>query len=165
LARRRPHPGQEYAATVIVAQRAAGHAGGVRQRDHAQRRPTAPTVRVKDIARVELGAEDYNIFARVDGQPTAAIAVRVAPGGNALDSGQGGEGARSTELAKYFPQEHFLGWCPTTPRPSSTSRSREVVKTLIEAMILVVLVMYLFLENLRATFIPTVVVPVSLIGA
>jgi multidrug efflux pump subunit AcrB len=78
-------------------------------------------VRVKDVARVELGAQDYNIAARVDGQPTAAIAVRMAPGANALDTAKA-VNARMTELAKYF-RPAFPGWCPTTPRPSSTSRS------------------------------------------
>jgi multidrug efflux pump len=120
-------------------------------------------VRVKDVARVELGAQDYTISARVDGQPTAAIAVRMAPGANALDTAKAVKD-RMTELARYFPSN--ISWI--VPYDTSTFVDisiREVVKTLIEAMILVVLVMYLFLENVRATFIPTVVVPVSLFGA
>ncbi len=120
-------------------------------------------MRVKDVARVELGAQDYTISARVDGQPTAAIAVRMAPGANALDTAKAVKD-RMTELARYFPSN--ISWI--VPYDTSTFVDisiREVVKTLIEAMILVVLVMYLFLENVRATFIPTVVVPVSLFGA
>jgi multidrug efflux pump len=154
-------PGQEYAATIITQGRLATpeEFGNVIIRSDGR----GSTVRVKDVARVELGAQDYNIAARVDGQPTAAIAVRMAPGANALDTAKA-VNARMTELAKYFPPS--ISWM--VPYDTSTFVDisiREVVKTLIEAMILVVLVMYLFLENLRATFIPTVVVPVSLFGA
>ena len=154
-------PGQEYAATIITQGRLATPAefGNVIIRSDGR----GATVRVKDVARVELGAQDYSIAARVDGQPTAAIAVRMAPGANALDTAKAVNN-RMTELAKYFPPS--ISWM--VPYDTSTFVDisiREVVKTLIEAMILVVLVMYLFLENLRATFIPTVVVPVSLFGA
>jgi multidrug efflux pump len=154
-------PGQEYAATIITQGRLATteEFGNVIIRSDGR----GSTVRVKDVARVELGAQDYNVAARVDGQPTAAIAVRMAPGANALDTAKA-VNARMTELAKYFPAS--ISWM--VPYDTSTFVDisiREVVKTLIEAMILVVLVMYLFLENLRATFIPTVVVPVSLFGA
>jgi len=125
--------------------------------------PVAPPCRVKDVARVELGAQDYSIAARVDGQPTAAIAVRTAPGANALDTARA-VNAKMTELAKYFPPG--ISWM--VPYDTSTFVEisiHEVVKTLIEAMILVILVMYLFLENVRATFIPAIVVPVSLFGS
>ncbi len=121
------------------------------------------TVRVKDVARVELGAQDYSIAARIDGQPNAAIAVRMAPGANALDTAQAVK-AKMAELAQYFPKG--VDWVI----PYDTSQFveisiREVLKTLAEAMLLVVLVMYLFLENWRATFIPAIVVPVALVGA
>ncbi len=121
------------------------------------------TVRVRDVARVELGAQDYNIFARIDGQPTAAIAVRVAPDGNALEVATAVK-AKMAELQKYFPKG--IAW----EVPYDTSRFveisiSEVVKTLAEAVILVFLVMYLFLENIRVTLIPAVVVPVALMGA
>jgi multidrug efflux pump len=121
------------------------------------------TVRVKDIAQVELGAQDYSIAARIDGQPNAAIAIRMAPGANALDTAKA-VNTRMAELAKYFPKG--IDWVV----PYDTSKFveisiREVVITLVEAMVLVVLVMYLFLENWRATFIPTIVVPVALVGA
>jgi multidrug efflux pump len=125
--------------------------------------PDGATVRVRDIARVELGAENYNIFARMDGQPNAAIAVRVAPDGNALEVAKAVK-ARVGELSKYFPKG--IAW----EVPYDTSRFveisiTEVAITLAEAMLLVFLVMYLFLENFRATLIPAVVVPVSLMGA
>ncbi len=126
-------------------------------------RPDGSAVRVKDVARVELGAQDYNIFARLDGQPAAAIAVRVAPDGNALEVAKAVK-AKLAELAPYFPKG--IAWTV----PYDTSRFvdisiTEVLYTLVEAMILVFLVMYLFLENLRATLIPAVVVPVALMGA
>jgi multidrug efflux pump len=154
-------PGQEYSATIITQGRLATPAefGNIIIKSDER----GASVRVKDVARVELGAQDYTIAARVDGQPTAAIAVRMAPGANALDTAKA-VNDRMTELARYFPPN--ISWI--VPYDTSTFVDisiREVVKTLIEAMILVVLVMYLFLENARATFIPAVVVPVSLFGA
>jgi multidrug efflux pump len=125
--------------------------------------PDGSTVRLKDVARVELGAQDYNIFARIDGQPAAAVAIRVAPDGNAVEVARAVK-ARMTELARYFPKG--IAW----EVPYDASRFvdisiTEVLYTLIQAMILVFLVMYLFLENLRATLIPAVVVPVAIMGA
>ncbi|MEN6629452.1 MAG: efflux RND transporter permease subunit, partial [Sulfuricella sp.] len=125
--------------------------------------PNGSAVRVKDVARVELGSQDYNIFARLDQQPTAAIAIRVAPNGNALDVVKAVR-AKMTEMQPYFPKG--VTWAV----PYDTSRFvdisiKEVIITLAEAMVLVFLVMFLFLENLRATLIPTIVVPVALTGA
>ena len=125
--------------------------------------PDGSTVRIKDIASVELGAQDYSVAARLDGQPASAIAIRLAPGANALDTAKAVK-AKMTELAKFFPKG--VSWVV----PYDTSQFveisiREVVKTLAEAMVLVFLVMYLFLGNLRATVIPSIVVPVALIGA
>jgi multidrug efflux pump len=119
-------------------------------------------VRLKDVARVELGAQSYDILARTDGSPSAAIAVRVAPDGNALEVAQAVK-ARMKELERYFPPG--VGW----DVPYDTSKFveisiTEVVHTLFEAMVLVFLVMWLFLGNLRATLIPAVVVPVALLG-
>ncbi len=120
------------------------------------------SVRVKDVARVELGAENYDVAARLDGQPAASIAIRLAPGSNALDTARGVK-ARVAELSKNFPKG--IDWVV----PYDTSKFveisiREVVITLAEAMLLVFLVMYLFMENWRATVIPAIVVPVALIG-
>jgi multidrug efflux pump len=119
-------------------------------------------VRVKDVARVELGAQDYDIAARLDGQPAASIAIRLAPGANALDTAKAVK-ARVAELSRNFPKG--IDWLV----PYDTSKFveisiREVMITLAEAMALVFLVMYLFMENWRATVIPAVVVPVALIG-
>lgn len=125
--------------------------------------PDGSAVRVKDVARVELGSQDYNIFARLSGQPTAAIAIRVAPNGNALDVVKAVR-AKMDEMAPYFPKG--VSW----DVPYDTSRFvdisiKEVLLTLAEAVVLVFLVMFLFLENFRATLIPTIVVPVALTGA
>ena len=125
--------------------------------------PNGATVRVKDVARVELGAENYERYARLDGQPNAAIAIRAAPGANALDVARAVK-ARMTELERVFPEG--IAWTV----PYDTSRFVEisifeVVKTLGEAMILVFLVMYVFLGHWRTTLIPAVVVPVALAGA
>ena len=125
--------------------------------------PDGSAVRVKDVARVELGAQSYDVFARLDGKPTAAMAVRVAPDGNALEVAQAVK-ARMKELERYFPKG--IAW----DIPYDTSKFveisiSEVLTTLVEAMILVFLVMYVFLGNFRATLIPAVVVPVALIGA
>ncbi len=153
-------PGQEIAATIVTKSRLATpeEFGDIIVRSDAR----GATVRVKDVARVELGAEDYSVAARVDGQPNAAIAVRMAPGANALETAKAVR-ATMTQLAQYFPKG--IDWL--VPYDTSTFVDisiREVVKTLVEAMILVVLVMYLFLENWRATFIPAIVVPVALLG-
>ena len=120
------------------------------------------SVRVKDVARVELGAQDYSIAARLDGQPASAMAVRLAPGANALDTAKAVK-AKMNELSKFFPKG--VDWII----PYDTSKFveisiSEVVQTLGEAMLLVFLVIWLFLGNLRATFIPAIVVPIALIG-
>ena len=120
-------------------------------------------VRVRDVARVELGAQDYSIAARMDGQPAASIAVRLSPGANALETANAVK-AKMTELSRYFPKG--VEWVvPYDTSKFVEASIKEVVITLLEAMLLVVLVMYLFLENIRATFIPTIVVPVALVGA
>jgi len=120
-------------------------------------------VKVKDVARVELGGESYDRYARMNGQPIAAIAVRVAPGANALDVAKAVK-ARMADLARFFPQG--VDWAV----PYDTSRFveisiTEVVKTLGMAMVLVFIVMYVFLGHWRTTLIPAVVVPVALAGA
>ncbi|MBF0124445.1 MAG: efflux RND transporter permease subunit [Magnetococcales bacterium] len=119
-------------------------------------------LRVKDVARVELGAQDYSVAARLDGQPAAAVAIRLSPGANALETVQAVK-TRMTELARFFPKG--IDWIV----PYDTSKFvevsiKEVVTTLVEAVALVFLVMWLFMGNLRATLIPTIVVPIALIG-
>ncbi|MEW5893553.1 MAG: efflux RND transporter permease subunit [Pseudomonadota bacterium] len=125
--------------------------------------PSGAMVKVKDVARVELGGDSYERYARMNGQPIAAIAIRVAPGANALDVARAVK-ARMAELAKFFPEG--IDWAI----PYDTSRFVEisifeVVKTLGEAMLLVFLVMYVFLGHWRTTLVPAVVVPVALAGA
>ncbi len=120
------------------------------------------SVRVRDVALVELGAQDYSVAARIDGQPAAAIAVRLSPTANALDTAKAVK-AKMAELSKFFPKG--VDWMI----PYDTSKFveisiSEVVKTLAEAMLLVFIVIYLFLGNLRATFIPAIVVPIALVG-
>ncbi len=124
--------------------------------------PDGSTVRLKDIARIELGAQDYSRNARLNGQPIAGMAVRITPGANALETALGVR-AKMQELARYFPQG--MDWAV----PYDTTRFielsiQEVVKTLLEAAALVVLVMLVFLGNWRVTLIPAIVVPVSLMG-
>ncbi|GAB1234551.1 efflux RND transporter permease subunit [Ferrigenium sp. UT5] len=124
--------------------------------------PDGSTVRLKDIARIELGAQDYDRSARLNSKPIAGMAIRTTPGANALATAQGVR-AKMQELARYFPQG--MEWLV----PYDTTRFielsiREVAKTLLEAGLLVVLVMYIFLGNWRTTLIPAIVVPVSLMG-
>jgi multidrug efflux pump len=126
-------------------------------------KPDGSMVRVKDVARVELGAESYDVQARIDGQPASAIAVRLSPGANALETANAIK-ARMADLSRQFPKG--ISWLI----PYDTSQFveisiGEVVKTLAIAMALVFLVMYVFLGSLRATFIAAIVVPVALTGA
>ena len=125
--------------------------------------PNGSAVYLKDVARVELGAQEYNIVARTDTKPSAAIAVRVSPDGNALDVAKAVK-QRIKELETFFPPG--ISWeVPYDTSPFVQISITEVVHTLFEAMALVFLVMWLFLGNLRATLIPAVVVPVALLGA
>jgi multidrug efflux pump len=120
-------------------------------------------VRLGDVARVELGAQDYLMGLELNGKPAAGLAVQLAPGANALDTAKNIR-ARLSELEAGFPQD--IGWSiPYDSAPFVAISIREVIKTLAEAMILVFVVMFLFLQNLRATLIPTIVVPISLAGA
>ena len=121
------------------------------------------SVRLKDVARVELGGQSYGTSARLNGKPSTGIGVQLSPTGNALATAQAVK-TRMAELQKFFPP----GVKYDVPYDSSkfiTISIRQVVETLVEAVILVFLVMYLFLQNLRYTLIPTIVVPVALLGA
>ena len=119
-------------------------------------------VRLKDVARIELGALNYQQSSRTNGQPSAVIAVFQSPGSNALSVAAG---LKSTmeELKQRFPSDldYLVGLDTTLP---VTEGIREIVQTLSEALILVILVVFLFLQNWRATLIPMIAVPVSLIG-
>ncbi|MFC0166568.1 efflux RND transporter permease subunit [Pseudoduganella danionis] len=119
-------------------------------------------VRLKDVARIEMGGASFNISARLSGQPFSAIAVQLSLTGNALQTATAVR-AKMEELSKYFPP----GVKYAVPYDTSLFVKisiEEVVKTLLEAVVLVFLVMYLFLQNFRYTLIPTIVVPVALMG-
>jgi multidrug efflux pump len=119
-------------------------------------------VRLKDVARIELGGENYNIDTKFNGQPTAALGIQLATGANALNTATAVR-AKIAELSKYFPHGLVVKY-PYDTSPFVSMSIEEVVKTLIEGIVLVFLVMYLFLQNLRATLIPTIAVPVVLLG-
>ena len=125
--------------------------------------PDGSTVRLKDVARLELGALNYNQVASVQGKPAGVIAVYQAPGSNALARGQGGQGHRRRSSRRRFPADidYVMALDTTLPVVEGID---EIVKTLFEAMILVILVVFLFLQGWRATLIPMIAVPVSLIG-
>jgi multidrug efflux pump len=124
--------------------------------------PDGSVIRLRDIARIELGALNYQQIGRVNGQPGCAIAVFQAPGSNALGVVEGVR-KQMAELQTRFPAD--LQYAYTLDTTLAVSQGiREIVITLSEAMLLVVLVVYLFLQNWRATLIPVVAVPVSLIG-
>src|SRR3979490_105766 len=120
-------------------------------------------LRLGDVARLELGAANLDRETRFNGSPAAAIAIYQTPGANAIATLKAVKG-RLDELQKRFPDD--LAWRVTyDPTAFVTDTIHEVQKTLVEAFVLVVLVVYLFLGSLRATLIPTLAVPVSLIGA
>ena len=120
-------------------------------------------VRLGDVARVELGAASYNFDMELNGAPAAGMAIQLTPGANALEVANAVKG-RMAELAQSFPPD--IGWSvPFDSTPFVSASVSSVVETLIEAMILVFLVMFLFLQNWRATLIPTIVVPIALAGA
>ena len=119
-------------------------------------------VRLRDVARVELGAESYNSVSRYNGKPASGIAINLASGANALDTANLVK-AKMTELSKYFPASLKVVYPYDTTTFVKISIS-EVAQTLVEAVILVFFIMYLFLQNFRATLIPTIAVPVVLLG-
>ena len=119
-------------------------------------------LRLKDVARIELGSQKYNVVSRLKGEPTAGIAVYQLPGSNSLDVAKGVK-ARMAELAEAFPQGIRYQVTLDTTEVVHDSIN-EVMKTFIEATILVVLVMFFFLQSWRAVLIPCITIPVSLIG-
>lgn len=120
-------------------------------------------VHLKDVARIELGGENYNVVARINGKPASGLGIKLATGANALDTANAIK-AKLVELQPFFPQGMKVVY-PYDTTPFVTISIHEVVKTLFEAIVLVFLVMYLFLQNIRATLIPTIAVPVVLLGA
>ncbi len=119
-------------------------------------------VRLRDVAKVELGGESYDVIARYNGQPAAGLGIKLATGANALDTAAAVR--ESIEKMKpFFPRGLEVVY-PYDTTPFVKISINEVVKTLVEAIVLVFLVMYLFLQNFRATLIPTIAVPVVLLG-
>ncbi|EEO3518200.1 efflux RND transporter permease subunit [Salmonella enterica subsp. enterica serovar 4,[5],12:i:-] len=119
-------------------------------------------VHLKDVARIELGGENYNVVARINGKPASGLGIKLATGANALDTATAIK-VKLAELQPFFPQGMKVVY-PYDTTPFVKISIHEVVKTLFEAIILVFLVMYLFLQNIRATLIPTIAVPVVLLG-
>ena len=125
--------------------------------------PDGSVVRIKDIGRTELGAERYDVAANYNGKPSAAMAIRQAAGANALDTADAVK-KKLKEMSRYFPPGMKVIY-PYDTTPFTQVAIEEVVKTLFEAVLLVFLIMYLFMGNIRATLIPTIAVPVVLLGA
>lgn len=119
-------------------------------------------IRVKDVARVEVGAQSYNTVARYNGRPAAGVGINLAVGANALDTARAVR-ERMSELEPFFP-ENFRVVYPYDTTPFVRISIQAVVQTLAEAIVLVFCVMFLFLQNFRATLIPTIAIPVILLG-
>jgi hydrophobe/amphiphile efflux-1 (HAE1) family protein len=119
-------------------------------------------VRLRDVARIELGSESYNTVSHFNGKPSTALAVKLATGANALSTVKA-INAKLDELSRFYPQG-MKAVIPYDTTPFVRISIEEVVKTLVEAVVLVFLVMYLFLQSFRATLIPTIAVPVVLLG-
>ncbi len=153
-------PGQGIFATVVVE----GQLAGIEQFGNVVLRANADgsTVRLRDVARIELGAQNYATSARLNGKPSTGIGVQLSPTGNALQTARLVR-ERMEALKRYFPP----GMSYVVPYDSSRFVQisiGKVVETLVEAVVLVFLVMFLFLQNWRYTVIPTIVVPVALLG-
>ncbi|WP_339845647.1 efflux RND transporter permease subunit [uncultured Halopseudomonas sp.] len=153
-------PGQQLNATII---------GKTRLQSPEQFReillkanPDGSQVRLKDVARVELGAQNANISARYNGLPASGLAIKLATGANALDTAKGVKQTIS-DLEPFFPPGLKIEY-PYETAPVVSASITGVVHTLLEAVVLVFLVMYLFLQNFRATLIPTLAVPVVILG-
>ncbi len=124
--------------------------------------PDGSSVRLRDVARVEIGGESYAFSTRLNGKPSAAIAIQLSPSGNAMSTSTAIK-ERMDELSKFFPEglEYSV---PYDTSPFVAVSIEKVLSTLVEAVALVFIVMFLFLQNIRYTIIPTLVVPVALLG-
>ena len=154
-------PGQGIFATVVVR----GQLSDAEQFGNIVLRanPDGSTVRLRDVARIELGAQSYGFRARLNGQPSTGIGVQLSPTGNALATATAIR-KKVDELSRYFPP----GVKATIPFDGSAFVKisiEQVVETLVETVVLVFLVMFLFLQNIRYTVIPTLVVPIALMGS
>ena len=153
-------PGQRLNASILVQSllKTPEEFGAIPLRNN----PDGSIVRVRDVARTELGTEFYDTRSSYNGKPASALAIRQEPGANALDTAAAVK-AKMVEMSRYFPPGMKVIY-PYDTTPFVRVAIDEVVRTLIEAIILVFLVMYLFLGNLRATLVPTIAVPVVILG-
>ena len=124
--------------------------------------PGGAIVRVKDVARIELGAQNYTMTARLNGRPTALIALYQLPDSNAVDAARGARQIMEEAKRSFPPDMDYAVALDTTL--AVTEGMREIVHTLVEALILVIIVVFIFLQGWRATLIPLLAVPVSLVG-
>jgi HAE1 family hydrophobic/amphiphilic exporter-1 len=123
---------------------------------------TGGQIRIRDVGRVELGSQDYNAFGRLDGKPAGSMAVYLIPGADQLQASQGIYAALRTSAGFFPPDMDYKIVYDTTPAVEASIES--IFHTFLEAVVLVTIVVFLFLQNLRATIIPLLTVPVSLIG-
>ncbi len=124
--------------------------------------PDGSTVRLRDVARIEVGGMSYQFTTRLNGKPTAGLSVLLAPTGNALATAAAVE-AKMKELSRFFPA-NIRYEIPYNVTPVVEASIKKVLTTLVEAVVLVFIVMFIFLQNIRYTIIPTIVVPVALLG-
>ncbi|HVN97791.1 MAG TPA: efflux RND transporter permease subunit [Syntrophorhabdaceae bacterium] len=124
--------------------------------------PDGSVVRIRDVGRAELGTDSYDADITYNGKPAAGLAIRQMAGANALDTADAVK-AKLQEMSRYFPSGMKVVY-PYDTTPFVKVAINEVVKTLLEAIVLVFLIMWLFMGNIRATFIPTIAVPVVLLG-
>src|ERR1700723_212710 len=152
--------GQEYTYTVL----SQGRLGSPEEFGNivVRETPDGATVRVRDVARMELGAQDYSITGRFNGKPGAIIAAYQLPGSNAVDAAAGVKKLMA-QMKQRFPQDMDFAVSLDTTK-SVTQGIKEIIKTLLIALVLVILVVYLFLQSWRSTLIPLLAVPVSLVG-
>ncbi|KVW94250.1 efflux RND transporter permease subunit [Thiobacillus denitrificans] len=153
-------PGQGFSATITAQSRlqSVEEFEAILLRTSAQ----GGEVRLKDVARVEIGAENYGTVARFNGHPAGGVGVKLAADANALETADAVR-AKLDEMQRYFPAGVKMV-VPYDTTPFVRISIKSVVITLIEAVVLVFLVMFLFLQNLRATLIPTIAIPVVLLG-
>ena len=123
---------------------------------------TGAVVRIKDIGRAELGSQDYNAFGRLNGKPAGAMAVYLLPGANQLKAAETIYATMERAKGLFPPGMDYKIVYDTTPAVEASIES--IVHTFVEALILVTLVVFIFLQNIRATIIPLITIPVSLIG-
>ena len=124
--------------------------------------PDGSFVRLKDVARIELGAQTYNMKGRLNGKPAALIALYQLPGSNAIEAAEGAKKLMAKIKESFPPDLDYVVALDTTL--AVTEGMKEIQKTLVEALVLVIIVVFLFLQGWRATLIPLLAVPVSLVG-